>query len=500
MFCSHCGAALKENAVYCDYCGKSTKVEQIAALSGKPQQPPPNGKRKRTSEIILVACAVAVGLTIVVFAMGGGGSPAANEAVTAQTSPTVGSATTPLSITSIDPSTIIADYANLIALKGTGFESSTQVTVGDEPVQVSGAVTQTLMYVKYEGDMSPGTYGITATNPDGGTFTFAKSLTITSAQTSAPSAAASSELSSAQITEKITPSVVLIRTDFGCGSGMVVSSDGTILTDNHVISGAQYMNVYLSSGAMYEASVVSEDTSQDLALIKISATGLTPVDFGDSGDASVTLGENVYAFGYPLTCNQNQVFEVEPGIVTARRSISGFGELIQTSARINPGDSGGPFVDSYGNVIGINEAILTVLNIDLNITGIAFAIPSNTVTPFVNNPSSYENMTQPASYSSQPNSSPSVGSGGYSNPREFTITGSGFCENNPGVSAILISGYPLTYDQTVPPNDIFSWTDSQITFDVPDSIPAGTYRLRVRGYGPNGSCAEVAINQQITVP
>ena len=372
-FCDKCGRSLDEGFKYCDSCGnpvrKATYINHLA-------------KNERIGIGIIAVAVIVASILIFVNPVVPkiSSSPSQTTDNSSTTAPST-AVTTTLAIVSVNPTAIIAPYQNLISLSGTGFKPGASVELGGESMDISGDIASNLVYVKYKGDFSPGVYDFTIINPNGQKFTLRHALNIEPAGQGLGQTVP--ELSSSQVTAKIKPSVVLIRTDQGCGSGMIVRSDGTILTDNHVVSDAGYINVYLSSGVSYPAFVVSENSYQDLALVKINASNLPTVQFGDSGDSSISLGESVLAFGYPLTCNQDQTLEVEPGIVTARRTIPNFGELIQTSARINPGDSGGPLVDQYGSVIGINEGILTVLNIDLNITGVAFAIPSNTMQSFI---------------------------------------------------------------------------------------------------------------------
>ena len=164
----------------------------------------------------------------------------------------------------------------------------------------------------------------------------------------------------------------------GSGSGFIVSADGYILTNNHVVEDADKVKVKLLDGREFEARVVGADPSTDVAVIKIAATGLTPMPFGNSDE--VRVGEMVLAIGNPL--GDNLTFTVTQGIISAKgrrldglqrneRSISDF---IQTDAAINPGNSGGPLVNTRGEVIGINSAIASETGL---FAGYGFAIPIN---------------------------------------------------------------------------------------------------------------------------
>ncbi|HLL65333.1 MAG TPA: trypsin-like peptidase domain-containing protein [Micromonosporaceae bacterium] len=187
----------------------------------------------------------------------------------------------------------------------------------------------------------------------------------------------------AGVAEAILPSVVDISTGQGEGSGVVLSSDGAIITNNHVLAGATgALQVTFSDGKTARATIVGTDPAGDLAVIKAQGvSGLSAAKFGDSNAARV--GDTVLAIGSPLGLQGS----VTQGIVSAlhrtieeptdagggRRSI---GDAIQTDAAINPGNSGGALVNTAGEVIGINTAIVTAGQGAGNI-GVGFAISSN---------------------------------------------------------------------------------------------------------------------------
>ena len=179
------------------------------------------------------------------------------------------------------------------------------------------------------------------------------------------------------------PSVVQISTDTvaislynrivpqtGVGSGIIIDKVGNILTNNHVVEGADLVTVTLNDGRSYPATLVGSDNITDLAVIKISAAKLTPAKFGRSADLEV--GEDVIAVGHALGLKGGPT--VSKGVVSAlERTIQtdaqkAMVDLIQTDASINPGNSGGPLANSKGEVIGINTAIIDDSN------GIGFAI------------------------------------------------------------------------------------------------------------------------------
>lgn len=159
----------------------------------------------------------------------------------------------------------------------------------------------------------------------------------------------------------------------GAGSGVIVSSDGYIATNNHVIDGASSINVTLSNGTEYTAELIASDSKTDLAVIKIDADGLTPAVFGSSSDLSV--GESVIAIGNPLG---ELGGTVTSGIISALdREVTVDGQsmvLLQTDASVSPGNSGGGLFNSNGELIGIVNAKSSGENAE----GLGFAIPSDT--------------------------------------------------------------------------------------------------------------------------
>jgi serine protease Do len=165
----------------------------------------------------------------------------------------------------------------------------------------------------------------------------------------------------------------------GSGSGFVISADGYILTNNHVVEGAEQVTVRLLDRREFKAKVVGSDPNTDVAVLKIDAKGLQPVALGNSDDARV--GEWVLAIGNPL--GEGLTFTVTSGIVSAKgRALQGLPgrgqgsiqDFIQTDAAINPGNSGGPLVSVRGEVIGINSAIASETGF---YSGYGFAIPIN---------------------------------------------------------------------------------------------------------------------------
>ncbi len=160
-------------------------------------------------------------------------------------------------------------------------------------------------------------------------------------------------------------------TEHGLGSGVIVSPDGYILTNNHVVNQASEIQVALNDGRQFTAKVIGSDPQTDVALIKINAENLPALTLTDS--SKVEIGDVVLAIGNPFGIGQT----VTKGIVSAKdRTTSGDGDedFIQTDAAINPGNSGGALVDTEGRLIGINSAILTRSGGN---QGIGFAVPSD---------------------------------------------------------------------------------------------------------------------------
>jgi putative serine protease PepD len=183
-----------------------------------------------------------------------------------------------------------------------------------------------------------------------------------------------------QVVKDIGPSVVLIQTDDGLGSGIVFDRDGHIVTNNHVVTGSDTFQVTLATGKRYPARVVGSFAPDDLAVLKINAPDVQAATFADSSKLSV--GDIVLAIGNPLGLKSS----VTEGIVSALgRTVSEdngvtLPNAIQTSAEINPGNSGGALVDLAGEVVGIPTLAATDPQLGGGAApGIGFAIPGNTV-------------------------------------------------------------------------------------------------------------------------
>ena len=198
-----------------------------------------------------------------------------------------------------------------------------------------------------------------------------------------PAAANRAPESLAGVAKQVAPSVVTVRVTGAIGSGFVISADGYVITNDHVVEDANdTMTVAFSDGSTASARLVGRDPESDIAVIKVAKSNLTPVTFGNSDQ--IAVGDPVLAFGSPLAL----VNTVTYGIVSALDRTIQAGEqggttryyaAIQTDAAVNQGNSGGPLVDGAGKVIGVNSVIRSVGGTDTEAgnIGLAFAIPIN---------------------------------------------------------------------------------------------------------------------------
>ncbi|MFD5826716.1 S1C family serine protease [Lentzea sp. NPDC060358] len=208
----------------------------------------------------------------------------------------------------------------------------------------------------------------------------------------AQSVSNTSTLDWSSVASTVLPSVVQVNVGDGLGSGVILSADGRILTNNHVVAAASgQITVTLNDGRQVPATVVSTDPTSDIAVLQASGvSGLTPIKWADSD--SVKVGDAVMAIGSPSGLQGT----VTTGIVSAldrkvtvpgetRRSQSVSYQAIQTDASINPGNSGGALVNAAGELVGINSAIYSPASSSgqAGSVGIGFAIPSNTAKQIV---------------------------------------------------------------------------------------------------------------------
>ena len=183
----------------------------------------------------------------------------------------------------------------------------------------------------------------------------------------------------------VSPSVVSVLSTVegqtGSGSGIIMTCDGYVLTNHHVISGATAVRVETAGGEAYDAALVGSDAFSDLAVLKIEAEGLPAAVFGSS--AGLQVGDQVAAIGDPMgvelrgTMTNGIISAINRDIVVEDRSMT----LLQTNAALNNGNSGGPLIDQYGRVIGINTMKLSSRYV--SIEGLGFAIPTDVAKPLV---------------------------------------------------------------------------------------------------------------------
>jgi Do/DeqQ family serine protease len=156
----------------------------------------------------------------------------------------------------------------------------------------------------------------------------------------------------------------------GLGSGVIVSPEGYLLTNNHVIEGADEIEVQLADGRQGRARLIGADPETDLAVLKVELDRLPSIAFGDS--PSLQVGDVVLAIGNPFNVGQTVTAGIVSALGRSQLGLSTFENFIQTDAAINPGNSGGALVDAEGNLVGINTAIFSRGGGSL---GIGFAIP-----------------------------------------------------------------------------------------------------------------------------
>jgi S1-C subfamily serine protease len=210
---------------------------------------------------------------------------------------------------------------------------------------------------------------------------------------------------------RVSPSVVVVETTKGLGSGVVFNANGDIVTNNHVVAGSTKFTVTLSDGQKLPGTLVGAYPAGDLAVVHVTGANLQPATFGDS--SKLAVGDIVLALGSPLGLQSS----VTQGIVSALgRSIPESASVtlpnvIQTSAEINPGNSGGALVDLAGDVVGIPT--LTALDPQLGDTaapGIGFAIPSNVVVDVAGQLIANGHVTGRPAPTTSPSALPSAGS------------------------------------------------------------------------------------------
>ena len=199
-------------------------------------------------------------------------------------------------------------------------------------------------------------------------------------------AAGGTELTAQEIYRLVNPSVVTVLAQLedgvSVGTGVIFTQDGYILTNYHVVAGGRECSVTLDSGRGYEANYVAGDAENDLAVLKVDLTGLPAASFGDSD--ALTVGDKVYAIGNPLgvelrgTLTDGIVSAINRDVWVEGRTMT----LIQTNAALNSGNSGGPLINIYGQVVGINT--IKMSSAYSSVEGLGFALPISSIQRMVN--------------------------------------------------------------------------------------------------------------------
>ena len=190
--------------------------------------------------------------------------------------------------------------------------------------------------------------------------------------------------SAGEIYTAMRPSLALVYADGNGGTAIVMTADGYLITNAHTVSGAESITVQLSDGTEYAAALSGMDESSDLAVLKIEAEGLTAAEFGDSD--ALRVGDSVVAIGDPLgiqlrgTMTNGIVSAINRDLTVEDRKMT----LIQTNAALNNGNSGGPLINCYGQVIGINTVKMSsYYTATASVEGLGFAIPISVAKPII---------------------------------------------------------------------------------------------------------------------
>jgi serine protease Do len=294
-----------------------------------------------------------------------------------------------------------------------------------------------------------------------------------------------------EATARVAPAVVTIQTetvqrvpvDFfgmytrdrvspGIGSGFVIRDNGVIVTNAHVVKGASNVSVMMRDGTTYTAKVLGEDETNDLAVLKIDARGLSVAPLGDSdgliiGEWSIAIGN---PFGFVLA---NSEPSVTAGVISATgRNMLGSSEgsgvyldMIQTDASINPGNSGGPLVNSKGEVIGVNSSILTPSQ---GSVGLGFAIPINRARRVAEDLIDHGEVRRP--WVGELLRAPAGGA----NPRDAITSGAilrGVIPGSPAASAGLRADDEIVRAGNRNVRNSFDWEGARLSFRVGDRVP-----------------------------
>ena len=258
------------------------------------------------------------------------------------------------------------------------------LTIGTQPAQQSSAPAEQTQTTKEEAVHAEAPAQTQQAAED------LPQLTIVQSPAGIPTAASDEDgaLSLQEIYRRCIGSVVSIVTvtpsGKASGTGIIMSEDGYVITNHHVIESAQAVSVLTSDNQEYAASVVGSDETSDLAVLKVEAEGLQAAEFGDS--SVLQVGDSVAAIGDPLgtalrgTMTDGIISAINRDLTVNDRTMS----LIQTNAALNNGNSGGPLINCYGQVIGINTMKMSnFYSLSATVEGIGFAIPIDTAKPII---------------------------------------------------------------------------------------------------------------------
>ncbi len=404
----------------------------------------------------------------------------------------------PITLDFVNPAIVISGFENVLTVHGSGFQDGAKVKLGDVELLSTSPAQPTVVNSQFLKSFLSGIYDITVTNPDGGSATLRQVFTVRAP--AANSTNSQEALSTVEVVNKMRPSTVLIRTSDSCGSGVIIQRNGYVVTNYHVVSGHSTATVYLYNNTSYVGNVIGTDEAQDLALIKIQLDGLIVAEWGDASEPNLPLGSNVVALGYPLTCNSDMTLTIAQGTITSRRphpdaTYGSLGLLLQTSAVVHSGNSGGPLVNDRGRVVGINTLSWLPPRDGVNISGISFAIPSNVVQAKLSslNFVPLNPISQSSSNYVQPTAATLTFTTLSPNGRHVVITGSGFCDFSPNSSIVMYT------EEMIPVNNYVSWTPTRIEYTVPSKFQPATYIVKIRGWNlsTNSSCPDVIVGSAI---
>ena len=306
-----------------------------------------------------------------------------------------------------------------------------------------------------------------------------------------PDVDASRRTAITEATARVAPAVVTVQTqtvervpvDFfgmmtrervspGIGSGFVIRENGVILTNAHVVQGAQTVSVMMRDGTTYTAKVLGQDETNDVAVVKIDARNLPVAPLGDSDN--LMIGEWAIAIGNPFGfALANSEPSVTAGVISATgRNLLGSSEgagvyvdMIQTDASINPGNSGGPLVNSKGEVVGINSSIYTPSQ---GSVGLGFAIPINRARRVAEDLIEHGEIRRP--WVGELLRTPAGGT----NPRDVITAGvvlRGVVPGSPAAAAGLRAGDQITKAGNRNVRNAFDWEAARLSFRVGDRVP-----------------------------